>query len=262
MEFNRLNVLKIIKRNLGKNPNGSFDRTGISFEATEEDKVLLKGKSNSEIEVYSAKKILESEKFQEIIKEINDKFSLEIDTLLEQLEIIVYSDFCGHYIFGDVSVNEIFDSLLKKSNIKEVKEKIYRLEIDDSGFYQNDKKEQLEKLFQSDKEDNPLPHNEKDINKIFVKLNRDEHFDDYSSNWFFGFKNKDSLLKWCNAMDFNEMKNQGIKVSEYLVDSSYCINGDNQSIFKKDESIKIKESFIMDYLNEKTKIKKPKRRKP
>lgn len=149
-----------------------------------------------------------------------------------------------------IHYNRLYDFYLEKENLDNSKKiKIYRIEGDSGkGIYMDLKHKSKAITSNFDLSYNtPSPMADSCLKTIFGSR-RFVHVD-YQKQWFFGFKNKDEILKWFKSEEgmFDFISEHGkAKVVEYEIDESDSMLGEFQIAFKKDKAKVIKSYPIND----------------
>jgi hypothetical protein len=149
-----------------------------------------------------------------------------------------------------IHYNRLYDFYLEKENLESSKKiKIYRIEGDTGkGIYMDlvHKGKAITSHFDLSY-NTPSPMEDSCLKTIFGSR-RFVHAD-YQKQWFFGFKNKDEILKWFKSEDgmFDFISEYGkAKVVEYEIKESESMLGEFQIAFKKNKAKVLKSYPIMD----------------
>lgn len=200
------------------------------------------------------------------IKNFNKLFD-EIKTSLSGMKVKLpinterklLKDIQDNYIYNKIdnemhyNYHNLYDFLCEEKLIKQKsKTTIYRLEINNAGIYRSE-----DSIIKNDREINYIknlydrrrPEKEINLAGIFSDHYYGNAEKEYKKNWFFGFSDKDQILKWFDQKEIAKFNESGIKLVRYEVDENYLINTNRQVAFIKEKARKVNEIELTTLLN-------------
>lgn len=267
--MNKTEFIKKTYENLNKSRkkrNNNYDYTfnvELDLEEFNEIELLLWNE-------YDSIKVKKNSKISSMTKEINEIIEKVLNVSIYKMEekeickiINLKEDYINKKYFMYIPFFVIHGKIIEKYNIESKKMNIYRLEIDNMGFYSyaqnaiNDLIEKIERL----NEKTPIPENDGILKSIYGIDYHSENIN--AQKFFFGFKSIKELIKWFNSEMIKELNNNSIeaKIVKYEIEDKNVLSSENQSCFYIERAIKKEEYSIYDYENlikEEITVKKPK----
>lgn len=133
-----------------------------------------------------------------------------------------------------LNLNSIFDYIVEtQPELNNNKINIYRIEHKDGGSLYDGIGFHIMSENIKDNEQ-PSPREEKEFMSIFEFQNRYIN-NDYKKSWQFAFSSLPQLERWINSSDKNlKLKDAGYIICKLEIQDNFVINGEHQTIFKKD----------------------------
>lgn len=200
-----------------------------------------------------------------LLEKINSNIPIQLRNKLSLLDVLNIFEFSlkDNYQKNKnilyVSYNKLFDLIVDKNLINNKTVKIYRIEGDSGlGIYQDliKKNNSISSTFDIS-EETPSPMSDGELKSIFG-TSRIYVSEEYSQEWFFGFEDKKDIYKWFNSQEGlleYIIKNGNAKIVEYEVSNNDIISTKTQSAFKKVNSKKITEEFLVSIIKNENSVK-------
>lgn len=174
-------------------------------------------------------------KFSELGIKLDDKQSTKLeDHILSNLDQKKDAIHCQYHF--NASYDFLIENKLIPSNTSTF---VYRLETyNNQGIYDN--YDSTRHHFTTQKEDAILNSHDRLDPLKDIKLSSlfNEGKNNYSSQWFFGFKDQEQLRDWFSVDELKQLaKSDHFKVSRYEIDQNNIVYSDKQVVFKKFESL-------------------------